>query len=308
VSDIAHPAPELSIIVVSYGTRALTLACLESVERETRDLAHEMLVVDNASPDGSAAAIAARFSGIRLWAEKTNLGFAAACNLAAAAAQGKYLLFLNPDAEVKDRAIEHLVAFAKRRPEAGIWGGRTLYADGTLNPMSCYRRETLWSLFCRASGLATLFRRSPLFHAHTYAGWIRDSEREVDIVTGGFLLIAREAWQRLGGFAPEFFMYGEDVDLCLRARALGYRPRFTPEATIVHHGGGARKDDATKLVQVLTARTLIIRKHFPRGTQGLALALLAFVPWVGRFSGTLFPRSTWRQVWQRRGQWRTGQY
>ncbi len=299
---------ELSIVVVSYGTRALTLECLQSIVRETRDTTYEVIVVDNASPDGSAEAIAAAFPAFRVFAQKQNLGFGAACNVAAREAKGRYLLFLNPDTVVLDHALDRLVAFAKRRPEAGIWSGRTLFDDGTLNPMSCWHRETLWTLFCRASGLATFFRRSPLFHGHTYAGWNRDSERAVDVVGGGFLLIAREAWERLGGFAPEFFMYGEDADLCIRAHGLGYHPAFTPEATIIHHGGGTRRDDATKITQVLTARARIIRKHFPRAAQGLALALLATGPFIGQLSGTLFPRAVWRRVWRQRRQWLTGQY
>ena len=134
-------------------------------ERRRRDHgAHELIVLDNASPDGSAAAIAAAFPGIRLIASPENLGFARGNNVAAREARGEYILLLNPDTLVLDRAIDRIVAFAGRTPQAGIWGGRTLHGDRTLNPGSVFGRVTLWSLFCRSSGLALIFRQSAFFN------------------------------------------------------------------------------------------------------------------------------------------------
>ena len=147
------------MLVVSYNTREMTLACLRSLAAETR-VPHEVIVLDNASRDGSAAAIAEAFPGLRLIASAENHGFALGNNLAAREARGRYLLLLNPDTLVLDGAVDRLVAFAGRTPEAGIWGGRTLFADGSLNPMSVFGDQTLWSLFCRASGLALAFRGS----------------------------------------------------------------------------------------------------------------------------------------------------
>ncbi len=299
---------ELSIIVISYGTREMTLACLDSVQRETKNTRYEIIVVDNASQDGSAEALASRFPDARVLPQSRNLGFGAACNLAGREANGRYLLLLNPDTVVLDCAIDRLVEFAHRRPQARIWGGRMMFADGRLNPMSCWRRQSLWNLWCRASGLATLFRNSSVFHAHTYGGWKRDTEREVDIVSGGFLLIEKTLWDRLGGFAPEFFVYGEDSDLCIRARTLGSRPAITPKATIIHESGGTQTDDVRKISQILAARAILIRKHFPPVTRPVAIALLACVPFVGQVSGTLFPRATWRRVWRLRRNWLSGRY
>ena len=119
--------------MISYNTRAMTLDCLRSLEAETT-VPHELIVLDNASPDGSAAAIAAAFPELRLIASPDNHGFAKGNNVAAREARGDYLLLLNPDTLVLDRAIDRLVAFAERRPAAGIWGGRTLNGDGTLEP------------------------------------------------------------------------------------------------------------------------------------------------------------------------------
>ena len=145
-------APRVSILVISYNTRAMTLDCLRSLQAETT-VPHEVIIVDNASPDRSAEAIAAAFPAWRLIASKENLGFAKGNNVAAEAARGEYLLLLNPDTVILDGAVDKLVAFADRNPDAGIWGGRTLNADRTLNPLSAFADLSLWGLFCRASGL-----------------------------------------------------------------------------------------------------------------------------------------------------------
>ncbi len=249
--------PVVSVIVVSYNTRAMTIDCIASVLEQT-SVPYELIVLDNASPDGSAAAIAGAFppeSGVRLIASPENLGFARGNNVAAREATGDYILLLNPDTLVLDHAIDRLVAFAGRVPEAGIWGGRTLYDDGSLNPFSCWGRMTAWSLTCRLLGLTAIFRSSEFFNPEVYGAWPRDSEREVDIVTGCLFLIARETWDRLGGFDPAFVMYGEEVDLCLRARAAGLRPAITPEATIIHYRGASEKVRSDKMVRLLRSKS-----------------------------------------------------
>lgn len=200
---------DVSILIVSFNTRELTLEALRSVRRETTDVSYEVIVVDNASGDGSAMAIAAEFPDVRLFARADNIGFARANNLAAREARGKYILLLNPDTVVLDRAIDRLHAFARRLPDARIWGGRTLFADGSLNSASCWGRMTLWNLACRATGLAAVFRTAEVFNGEAYGGWLRDTERTVDIVSGCFLMIESSFWRELDGFDPLFFMYGE---------------------------------------------------------------------------------------------------
>ena len=154
---------------------------------------------------------------------------------------------LNPDTLVLRGALDKLLAFAKEKPQAGIWGGRTLYADGSLNPFSCWRRLDLWALAMRATGLVSLFRESPIFNAEAYGGWRRDTVRGVDIVTGCLFLTSRRAdWLRLGGFDPTFVMYGDEADLCRRAQAIGARPMITPEAEIVHYAGASETVRAEK--------------------------------------------------------------
>jgi GT2 family glycosyltransferase len=279
-------------------------------------------VLDNASPDGSAEAIAAAIAEgelprTRLVASAVNHGFAGGNNFLAREARGLYLLLLNPDTLVLDRAIDRLLAFAEARPEAGIWGGRTLFADGSLNPKSVFGDQTLWGLVCRVSGLALLLPRSALFNPEELGGWARDTEREVDFVSGCFFLIRRALWERLGGFDPTFVMYGEEADLCRRARAVGARPRMTPEAAIVHYAGASTAKRSDKEVLVMTARATLARRHLPRWQRPLALALLRLWPLSRFLGGTLVARATgrpgaaaaarhWRAVWDARGRWEKG--
>lgn len=308
--------PEVSILMVSYNTRNMTLEAIRSAHEETRT-PHEIIVVDNASTDGSPEAIAERFPDLQVMAETENHGFARANNLAAREARGRFLLLLNPDTVVLDGAIDRLIAFALSRPEARIWGGRTLFADRSLNPASCWAAMSLWSLISQATGLNSLFRQSGLFNPEGYGRWRRDTEREVDIVSGCFFLIERAFWERLDGFDPSFVMYGEEADLCLRARAIGARPRITPEAQIIHHAGASETVRAAKMVRLLRAKATLIRRHFSPRNRKIGLVLLSVWPrsrmlafglltWMFGAERHREKYENWREVWTRRAEWREG--
>lgn len=305
-------APTLSILIVSYNTREMTLDCLRSVYAETRRTDFEVIVIDNASTDGSADAIAAAFPQVRLLRSQRNVGFAAGNNMAAPAARGELLLLLNPDTVTLRGAIDALVDFARARPEAMIWGARTLFGDGSLNPASCWRDMDLWNVACRSAGLTGLFPRSPLFNAEAYGGWRRDSERDVDIVSGCVLMLPTSLWTTLGGFDLRFAMYGEEADLCKRARRLGARPRITPAAEFIHYGGASETQRADKLIRLLRAKTTLILKHWTGPRRALGLWLFGLWPWsrslVARMASLAgrSAESPWPDVWARRAEWRDG--
>ncbi len=306
-------SPQLSIIIVSYNTRDITLACLESVYAQTRETSFEVIVLDNASSDGSADAIAGRFPQVRLIRHPINLGFAGGNNLAAKDAAGEFLLLLNPDTVVLNGAIDTLMAFARANPGAGIWGGRTVFADGTLNPTYCWKRQTAWSAFCCGTGLSSLFRGSRVLDPEAMGAWNRDQAPEVDIVSGCFLLITRALWDTLGGFDTAFFMYGEEADMCLRAREHGARPRITTAATIVHLGGASEKVRSDKLVRLLKAKTLLIRRHWSAPAAMFGVAMLTFWPLSRVLAWSLLAplkgeagresAQVWSGVWRRRREW-----
>lgn len=308
---------DLSIVVVSYNTREATLEALRSVARETRDVRYELIVLDNASSDGSAEAIAAEFPWIRLIASEDNLGFGQGNNVAARQARGEFLLLLNPDTVVLDRAIDRLVAFARTCPDRGIWGGRQVFPDLSLNPTNCWRQMTLWGQFSWAVGLHSLMPDSWLFNYDGYGGWKRDSVREVGTVSGCFLMIRRTLWEALDGFDPVFFMYGEEADLCRRARAHGARPTMTPEAEIIHYGGLSETVRADKMERLLRAKITFARRHSGpvrfwafrqvfktlAGIRALGFSVKAMLV---RKPGAGEKAASWRDVWQRRDRWLRG--
>jgi N-acetylglucosaminyl-diphospho-decaprenol L-rhamnosyltransferase len=311
----AAASPELSILIVSYNTRDITLECLESLYRHPPKVPYEVIIVDNASRDGSAEAIAAAYPQANLIASKDNLGFGGGNNLAAEQASGRRLLLLNPDTIVFERTFDAVWEFAEREPQRGIWGGRTLHRDGSLNPPSCWREISLWGLFTTASGLQHAFPNNDLISWEDYGSWPRDTEREVEIVAGCFLLIDTSLWNQLKGFDPSFFMYAEESDLCMRARKLGARPAITPEAALVHLGGASTSSRTEALINVQRARITLMRKHWSRPRFLIGRALLAYWAWsrrhlskvkAGRFDAGTDPREKWANIWNRRAEWLNG--
>ncbi len=302
---------DVSVVIVTYRCRDEARECLASLYRATTEASFEVVVLDNASNDGTVEMVAAEFPEVRVVALDENVGFAAGVNRAAEEAAGEFVLLLNPDTVVHPGAIERLVGFARERPQHGIYGGRTLDPDGSVNPGSCWGRPTVWSLTCFATMLSTVFKQSPLFDPESLGRWQRDSVREVDIVTGCLLLAERRVWLELGGFDARFFMYGEDADLALRAARLGYRPIITPDAVITHEIGVSSETRSDKLVLVYQSKAELVRKHFGPVRRPVGLMLL----WVGVGVRALLGGGSqtrgargaaWRDVWRARGQWLAG--
>lgn len=305
-----RPDPELTVIIVSYNTRELTLRAVETLLASSPNLPMRVVVFDNASSDGSAEGVAAAFPDVEVVASTENIGFARANNRVAKTVTTPYLCLLNPDTETYPGAMDALLAFAKSNPGAGIVGGRTVFPDGSLNPASCWRMISLWSLFTQATGLANLFPHSEIFNYEGIGNWQRDSVREVGIVVGCLLLTTTSLWCKLGGFDERYFMYGEDADLCLRASALGYRPAITPEAEIMHIVGASTKVRAEKVCTVMKSKATIIRLHWSPWRRAAGLALLwtwAFVRNVSQMISTdRAYKDRQKFVWRSRHDWLAG--
>lgn len=312
----------LSIIIVSYNTKELTCACLKSVYEQTQAIHYEVIVLDNNSADGSAIAIETQFPQVNLIKSTVNLGFAEGNNVCAKQANGDYLLLLNPDTVVLNQAIEKLANFSAVYPKAGVWGGRTLFANQSLNPTCCWKKMDAWNLFCRASGLASLFAKSSFFNSEPYGGWKRDSIKQVDIVSGCFFLIKTTLWEQMNGFDKRFFMYGEEADLCLRLAKLGYSPMITPEAEIIHYGGASEAVRSDKLIKLLKAKIQLIRNHWGEPmpvkfgvfllalwpfSRYLAFKILSFNPLTSS-EKIRTSHEVWRKVWYARTEWLKGYY
>ena len=179
----AQQPPELSVLMVLYRNPELTRAAIASVFAQTT-IPFELIAVDNASGDGTPELVEREFPAVHLIRSAENLGFAGANNLAAQHARADHVVLLNPDTVVHDHALERLLEFARAAGPDGLYGGRTLRPDGTLDPSSCWGPQTLWSLTCFATGLSTAFRGHPRLDPESLGGWARDSERDVGVVTG----------------------------------------------------------------------------------------------------------------------------
>lgn len=309
----------VSVVIVTYRNEADIGACLSAVGSAAPGIPMEVIVVDNASGDGTVAAARAG-GGMKIIERQANGGFAAGCAAGAEAATGQWLLFLNPDTVIAPDAVEALLSCAQEHPATGIVGGRFIHPDGTTDPRSFWGRPSPWSAACFALGLSSLLPGSRFFDPEAPQQWSADpaQQRAVPVVSGAFMLVRRQLWDTLGGFDPVFFLYGEDADFCLRAAAAGCRPMVTARA-VCQHAGGRSSTGAGKLVLLFTGKATLVRRHFPAGLRsagiGLLLGGVLLRATASRVTGTASatrqarptaPGETWRALWAARDEWRRG--
>lgn len=299
---------DVSVVVVSYNALDWLARCLRAIGPAAPTRSVEVIVVDNNSNADVQNYLATLQHEATVLQMDRNLGFGRACNLGVAHSRGRHVMLLNPDAVLNPDAIDGLLDFFEADPGRGLVGGRTLRPDGGVDPSSCWKAPTLWSVFCIASGLTHVFRRSPLFDPESMGRWQRDSEREVDIITGCLLLTSREIWDRLGGFDEDFFMYGEDADLSLRAAELGYHPAITPAATAVHAVGASSSNRLGKQRLLLRGKATLFRKRWSPWRRQVALALLAAGIALRASAERALAREdrTMRTLWSERREWLAG--
>lgn len=236
--------PDVSVIIVSYNTRELLRECIESILCEQGDgLAVEVIVVDNASADGSAAMVAERFPQARLIANPDNRGFGAACNQGLEIARGRYALILNADIRAQPSALQRLVGFMDAHPDAAVCGGQLRYPDGRIQP-SCARDLTLWWVFCEQSMLAKLFPRTRLFGGYWRTHWDFSATIETEQVMGACMMLRRP----FPRFDEDYFLYCEDTDLCYRVRQAGGKIYYVHDAAFVHHLGASGEPQRAQMV------------------------------------------------------------
>lgn len=296
----------LSVVVVSFNTRHATLECIDSVLSHS-PAGTEIVVVDNGSVDGSAQAIRERYPSVVVDDAGENLGFAKGVNRGVAESTGEYVLLLNPDTIVHQRSLEKLLAFAKAYPEYGMYGGRTVRRDGSVNTKSCWGAPTLWSLTCFALGLSTAFRGSRILDPESLGPWQRDTVREVPIVSGCLLLMRRDQWDELGGMDEVFFLYGEDAELSIRAARHGLKPVIVPDAVILHEVGGSTSNSGNRMSMVMAGKTTMLRRSWTTTRARIGIGLLWTGAWlrstIEQMTGR---RGTWSTVWARRADWTPG--
>jgi len=266
---------DLSIIIVNWNTRSIVCDCLRSIYEQCGEIELEVIVIDNASTDGSVEMVKKDFPQVTLIENPQNRGFAAASNQGIAISKGRYVLLLNSDTVVLDNAIAKTAAFADSHPKAAIVGCRVLNPDQTLQP-TCFMFPSILNMLLSSTYLYKLFPKSKFFGRERMTWWDRNEIREVDVVTGCFMLIRQKAIQQVGTMDEQFFMYGEETDWCYRFKQAGWKIMFTPACEIIHLGGQSSRQQRSKMMLQLRGSILLfIKKHNSFLTYALACLLVA---------------------------------
>lgn len=256
---------DLSILIVNYNTRDLTMDALHSVFRSETKYQYEVILIDNASADGSIEAIRTRFPQVTVIENRENVGFARANNQGMRRASGKYILLLNSDTVIQPDTIETMIAFMEQHPDVGAAGCKVLLPDGSLDKACRRGFPTPSASFYYAFGLAKLFPHVPKFNQYQLGYLDPDEEYEVDCLVGAFMLVRREVIEKVGFLDEQFFMYGEDIDWCYRIKQAGWKVYYYPRTSIIHYKGAGKKRRSRKIVyEFHRAMWLFHRKHYRR--------------------------------------------
>jgi GT2 family glycosyltransferase len=257
ITDARH---DLSVVIVNWNTREMLRECLASLYGSGVRSSMEVFLVDNGSSDGSPQMVAADFPQVRLIANADNRGFSAANNQAIRLAAGRHVLLLNSDTLVHPGVIDASLAYMDANANVGVMGCKVLNADGTVQT-TCSQFPTLANLALLTTGL---FKVPGIPGARRYRmeDWQRDDERDVEVVSGCYLMVRAEAMQKVGLLDEAFFFFGEETDWCRRFLEAGYAVRFAPVGTIIHLGGGSSKSLNSRRDLMLSEATVRLhRKH-----------------------------------------------
>jgi GT2 family glycosyltransferase len=228
---------KVSVVIVTWNAKSYVAECLQSM-RENCQIPAEIIVVDNASSDGTPELVRSVFPECRLVETGANLGFAKGNNIGIALATGKYLFLVNSDVKILPGCVENLVELMEANPDMGLAGPQMLGADGSIR-RSTMRFPTLWNSSCRAMALDSVFPHSGVFAGYLMGDFNHQRTRDVEILNGWFWVVRRKALDQVGGLDEDFFMYGEDMDWSYRFRKAGWRNAFCAESTAVHYGGAS---------------------------------------------------------------------
>ena len=253
---------KLSVIIVNYKVKHYLEQCLRSVAEASRGIAVEVIVVDNASGDGSVEYLRERFPDVTIIASEENLGFARANNLAIRNSHGQYVLLLNPDTIVAEDTFRDFISFMDSTPDAGGCGAYMLHTDGSFAPESRRGLPTPFVAFCKMSGLASLLPKSRTFGRY-YMRYLNENEvNRIEIMSGAFMFLRRDALDKAGLLDEDFFMYGEDIDLSYRILKAGYNNYFLP-SRILHYKGESTVKSSYRYVHTFyRAMELFFNKHY----------------------------------------------
>ncbi|MBN1894459.1 glycosyltransferase [bacterium] len=276
----------LSVILVNYNVKRYLEQALLSIRKALEGISSEVIVVDNASSDGSVSMLRARFPDVILIENRENAGFARANNQALKRASGKTVCLINPDTLVREDTFSKCLDYLARHPETGMVGCKILNPDGSLQ-LACRRSfPTPWVAFTKVTGLSALFPKTRLFGKYNLTYLNPDQEAQVDAISGSFMMARRKAVDEAGFLDEDFFMYGEDLDWCYRFVQKGWKISYIPDTQIIHYKGRSTQEASFDGIRLFyQAMSLFVAKHFPRGWSIIPRRLLMAGIWLrGGFS------------------------
>lgn len=259
---------QLSIVIVSYNVRAFLEKCLLSVLQAAEGLETEIFVVDNNSVDDSVGLVRSKFPSVNLIANDRNLGFARANNQALRRATGRYVLLLNPDTVISEDTLRRCISFMDAHPAAGAVGVRMLDGTGRMLPESKRGLPSPLSAFFKVTGINALLPRSNFFNRYYLGGMDPEAINKVEVLTGAFMCLRKEVLDSVGLLDEDYFMYGEDIDLCYRILQAGKEIYYLPDTTIIHYKGESTRHSSMEYVRTFYRAMLIfVDKHYsgPKG-------------------------------------------
>lgn len=269
---------DLSTIIVNWRAADVLVECVEALLKATQHTRHQVIVVDNHSRDGSPERVQRAFPQVTVLFNPENRGFAKAVNQGLERAEGRYILLLNPDTRVDEKAVERMLAVLETQPEVGAVGPMIVNSDGSYQRSSRRALPTPARAFYKLAGLAALFPSHPVFAQYHVGHVSADVRQDVEILSGSVLMTRRDVVDQVGGLDERFFLYGEDIDWCYRVGQAGWRIVYLPEARVVHHHRlSSRQAPVRSTYEFYRSMILFYEKHWARRYG----PVLRMVTWLG---------------------------
>lgn len=268
---------DLSIIIVNYNTKKLTLECIESIYKSKMNYTFEIFVVDNNSSDNSVDAIKETYSNVKVVENKENVGFSKANNQAIKVSNGRYVLLLNSDTIVNNTTLSTIIEFMDKHKEVGATGCKVVLPDGSLDK-ACHRGfPTPKASFYYITGLAKRFPSNPKFNGYHKSYLNMDEIHEIDCLVGAFMMVRRETIKDVGMLDETYFMYGEDIDWCYRIKKAGWKIYYNPKVSIIHYKGASSRKKPFKIVYEFYRAMFVFHKNHFAPKYNIFINLLVYL-------------------------------
>jgi hypothetical protein len=259
--------PDVSFSITNYNTKDLLGSCIDSVIKGVKGHSYEIIVVDDASSDGSAAMIREKYPQVKVIENEINKGYVRSNNIGIRASSGRYIMSLNSDTVVLVGSIDKIIRFLDNNPDAGAAGPKLLNSDGSIQGQARRGFPTPLNSFFYFSGLSRLFPKSHLMGGYLLTYLDDRTTTEVDSLCGAAMIVKRDIIDKVGLMDESYFMYGDDIDWCYRIKQAGWKVYYLPEAEVIHYGGrgGSRRRSYRNIVEFYRAMAIFYKKHYSPG-------------------------------------------